>query len=116
MRGLNLKFPRRYFQSSGEALAVVPGDQRVELAAIKTLLDARYVSIASAEIAEELAQSAVGTVLPFAFNPRLELIADVSLPERETLFFNAGRLDRSMALAAADYVRIAKPRLERIAV
>jgi hypothetical protein len=31
------------------------------------------------------------------------------------LYFNAARLDRSMALKTSDYVALAKPRLERIA-
>jgi Ala-tRNA(Pro) deacylase len=32
------------------------------------------------------------------------------------LFFNAGRLDRSMELDTKDWLAIAKPRLARIAV
>jgi Ala-tRNA(Pro) deacylase len=96
-------------------LAVVSGDARVDLGALKTLLDGTYISFASPEIAEELAGSVVGTVLPFAFDERLELIADPELLKHDEIFFNAGRLDRSMALRTADYVRVARPRVERIA-
>ena len=54
-------------------------------------------------------------MLPFAFHPDLMLIADprISLPAE--LFFNAARLDQSIALKTADYVALAKPRLEIIA-
>jgi Ala-tRNA(Pro) deacylase len=97
-------------------LAVIPGDSRVDLDAIKSLLSATYVSFASPEVAESLAGTQVGTVLPFSFNPALELIADVSLPDHERLYFNAGRLDRSMVLETAQYVAVAKPRLARIAI
>jgi Ala-tRNA(Pro) deacylase len=83
-------------------LGVVPGN-------------ATYVAFAPAEIAEELAGSVVGTVLPFAFDPRLELIADPGLMAHSELFFNAARLDRSVAISTDDYVRLAKPRFERIA-
>jgi Ala-tRNA(Pro) deacylase len=95
-------------------LGVFPGDARIDLNAVKALYGGTYVSFASPEIAERLSGSVVGTVLPFAFNPELELIVDPSLLENEELFFNAARLDRSMALRTQDYLAIANPRLERI--
>jgi Ala-tRNA(Pro) deacylase len=102
-------------KTTRHVLAVVPGDARLDIGAVKALLGATYAAFASAGVAEELAGSVVGTVLPFALDPRLELIADPALLEHDELYFNAGRLDRSMALRTGDYVRIAQPRLERIA-
>jgi Ala-tRNA(Pro) deacylase len=96
-------------------LAVVPGDARVDMNALRARFEATYVSFASAEIAERLAGSVSGTILPFSFSPELALIVDRAVLEREKLFFNAARLDRSIALRADDYARIAKPRVERIA-
>jgi Ala-tRNA(Pro) deacylase len=96
-------------------LGVVPGDARVDLSAVKALMKGTYVSFASPEIAERLAGSVAGTVLPFAFSPELELVVDPSLLENDEIYFNAARLDRSMALATRDYVALAKPRIERIA-
>jgi Ala-tRNA(Pro) deacylase len=95
-------------------LAVIPGDAKVDLQAVKTLLQGTYISFASAEIAERLAGSVAGTVLPFTFHPDLELIADPSLLKNDELYFNAARLDRSMVLKTSDYQAIARPRLERI--
>src|ERR1051325_6490891 len=46
-------------------LAVVPGDTRVDLNAVKALMKGTYVSFASPDIAERLAGSVAGTVLPF---------------------------------------------------
>jgi Ala-tRNA(Pro) deacylase len=97
-------------------LAVVPGDARLDLQAVKELVGGSYAGFATREKAEALAGSVSGTVLPFAFHPELELVVDPGLLEAPELFFNAGRLDRSMALAAEDYVRVAEPRLERISV
>jgi Ala-tRNA(Pro) deacylase len=54
-------------------------------------------------------------MLPLSYDTRLELTADPALLAAPELFFNAGRLDRSVALATDDYVRIGKPRIERIA-
>ncbi|HEY4690451.1 MAG TPA: YbaK/EbsC family protein [Anaerolineae bacterium] len=96
-------------------LGVIPGDARIDLNAIKALMRATYVSFASPDIAEKLAGSVAGTILPFSSKPELELIVDPSLLENDEIYFNAARLDRSMALKTSDYVVLAKPRLERIA-
>jgi Ala-tRNA(Pro) deacylase len=95
-------------------LGVVPGNARVDLAAVKALFNATYVSFASPDIAERLAGSVAGTVLPFAFSPELELIVDPSLLENDELYFNAARLDRSVVLKTRDYLALAKPRIEGI--
>jgi len=96
-------------------LAVVPGDRRVDLNAVKALMRGTYVSFASPNIAEELAGSVAGTVLPFSFHPNLELVVDPSLLTNDELHFNAARLDRSMVLKTSDYAALAKPHLARIA-
>jgi len=102
-------------KSTRYVLAVVPGNARVNLNAVKALLGGTYAAFASAPIAEQLAGSASGTILPFSFDPRLELVVDPSVLENEELYFNAARMDRSVVLKTGDYVAIAKPRLERIA-
>src|SRR5262249_62187739 len=96
-------------------LGVVPGDARVDLGAVKALMHGTYVAFASPDVAERLSGSVAGTVLPFAFDPALELVVDPSLLASEELYFNAARLDRSMVLKTSDYTALAKPRLERIA-
>lgn len=97
-------------------LAVVPGDRRLDLAAIRTLKGATYAGFAPPDRAQQLARSVMGTVLPFALDPRLELVADIDIRNSAEIYFNAARLDRSIALATDDYVRLAKPRFERISV
>ena len=96
-------------------LAVVPGNARVDMNAVKAMLGGTYASFASKDIAERLAGSVAGTVLPFSFNSELELMVDPSLLENDEIYFNAARLDRSMDLKTSDYVNLVKPRLERIA-
>src|SRR3989338_8450143 len=95
-------------------LAVFPGDSKVDLNTVKDLFGATYASFATPEIAEKLSGSVSGTILPFSFNPKLELIVDPKLLENDYIYFNAARLDRSMALKTKDYVKLAKPRLEKI--
>jgi len=54
-------------------------------------------------------------VPPFSLNPDLAIIVDEDLLANDTLFFNAGRLDRSMELDTKDWIAVAKPRVARIA-
>ena len=103
-------------KSSRFVLAVVPGNARVDTGKVKALLNGTYAGFAASDVAERLAGSVAGTVLPFAFHPDLILIADPSITNHDDLFFNAARLDRSMALRTSDYMALAKPRLERIAL
>jgi Ala-tRNA(Pro) deacylase len=74
-------------------LAVVPGDRRVDLSAIKALLGGTYVAFATPEIAERLAGSVTGTIVPFSFNPGLELIVDPAVLDNRELYFIVARLD-----------------------
>jgi len=96
-------------------LAVIPGDTMLDFQAVKSMLGSTYVSFASPDIAERLAGSVAGSILPFAFNDELELLVDPSLLENDEIYFNAARLDRSMVLGTRDYIAVAKPRLGHIA-
>ena len=49
-------------------LAVVPGDARLDLTAVKALLGSSYAALADTGKAEELAGSPTGTVLPFSYD------------------------------------------------
>jgi Ala-tRNA(Pro) deacylase len=109
---LRVKVDRR---TTRNVLAVVPGDRRVDLDAIRALYAARYVGFSDAETAERLARAIPGTVLPFSFDPALEVVADPDVVAQPRLYFNAARLDRSLCLSGADYERLATPRVEPIA-
>ncbi|GAA5200258.1 YbaK/prolyl-tRNA synthetase associated domain-containing protein [Rugosimonospora acidiphila] len=98
----------RYF------LAVVSGDARVDLRALKEQAGGTYVAFASTDKAEALAGSVSGTILPFSFHPDLELVVDPGLLAHDEIFFNAARLDRSLALDTQDYLRLAEPQVRPI--
>lgn len=93
-------------------LAVVPGDRRVNLDGVKELFGGTYASFATVETAEQLAGCVSGTIIPFSFDPELELIVDPELLEHEEIYFNAARLDRSLAVNTADYRLLSNPRIE----
>ena len=96
-------------------LAILPGSRKLDFAAVATLFDARKCGFASPETAQELTGCVMGAVPPFALNPDLAIVVEEDLLANETLFFNAGRLDRSMELDTKDWLAAAKPRVARIA-
>ena len=57
----------------------------------------------------------IGAIPPFAPSPEVALILDPQLTERYAeIAFNAGSLEASIVLDAADYLRIAQPRVVEI--
>jgi Ala-tRNA(Pro) deacylase len=92
-------------------LANVPGHCRVDLDAIRAYFAASSVAMADRDKAEALTGCVTGAIPPFSFNPELQLLADPLVTENEEIVFNAGRLDRSIFMRAADYIRIARPQL-----
>jgi Ala-tRNA(Pro) deacylase len=98
------------------ALCVIPGDTRVDLEAVRELLGGTRARLASTQTAEQLTDCERGTIVPFSFRPgELELIADPALLEQKQLYFNAARLDRSLAISAGDFLKVANPRLASVA-
>jgi Ala-tRNA(Pro) deacylase len=96
-------------------LAVVPGDRRVDLDAVRRYYGARYAGVCETETAEQLAGTVSGTMLPIAMHHDVELLADPGVLDQPVLYFNAARLDQSVRLATADWARIARPVLHPIA-
>ena len=105
-------------------LANVPGHCRVDLNAIKDHFKADSIGIAQREKAQALTGCVIGAIPPFSFpvqtsgagSDQLQLLADPLIQENEEVVFNAGRLDRSIFMNLADYIRIAKPQLVKIAL
>ncbi len=96
-------------------LAILPGSRKLDFAAVATLFEARKCGFASPETAQELTGCVMGSVPPFALNPDLAIVVEEDLLANDTLFFNAGRLDRSMELDTRDWLAVAQPRVARIA-
>lgn len=96
-------------------LAILPGNRKLDFGAVATLFEARKAGFASPETAQEITGCAMGAVPPFALDPALAIVVEEDLLANDTLFFNAGRLDRSMELDTKDWLAVARPRVARIA-
>lgn len=96
-------------------LAILPGSRKLDFAAVAALFEARKCGFASPDTAQELTGCVMGAVPPFALDPALTIVVEEDLLANETLFFNAGRLDRSMELDTKDWLAVARPRIAKIA-
>ena len=96
-------------------LAVLPGDRRVDFAGIAKAVGGKKSSLAAPEEAKRLTECEMGAVPPFTFSDELILLVDPDLLTHDRIAFNAGRLDRSMFLATASYLAVAKPKVAPIA-
>ena len=96
-------------------LAILPGNRKLDFSAVAKLFEARKCGFASPDTAQELTGCVMGSVPPFSLNPVLAIVVEQDLLANDTLFFNAGRLDRSMELDTKDWLAVAQPRVARIA-
>jgi len=87
-------------------LAIVPGDCKINFKSAARAIGSKKSSFADAETAQTLTQCVMGAVPPLSFDDRLALRVDARLRDVGTLWFNAGTLDRSVALDVADFFRI----------
>lgn len=95
-------------------LAVLPGNMKIDMRQAGAAFGGRKAQLAPSELAQKKTGCVMGSVPPFSMSPDILLIVDPSLLVHSEIAFNAGRLDRSIVLNTADYIRIAKPRIVHI--
>jgi len=98
-------------------LAVLAGDKRLDIKAVARHVGGKKGSFAPSELAEELTGCKIGAIPPICFDGRLKLLVDKDFLDKEVeIAFNAGRLDRSIIMDTKDYIRVASPSVEKIAL
>lgn len=98
-------------------LAILPGNRKLDFKRVAAAAGIKKATLASPEEAQRETGCVIGAIPPFSFSSNVKLIVDPELVESfDEIAFNAGRLDRSMILASADYVRIARPLLQSLCV
>ncbi|MFE2373281.1 YbaK/EbsC family protein [Streptomyces sp. NPDC059398] len=96
-------------KKSRYVLAVVPGDRRVDLGAVADVAGGVRAGFADRATAERLTGCVSGSIMPFSFHPDLTVLADPELLGQDEIWFNAARLDLSVALSPHAYRRLAAP-------
>ena len=99
------------------ALVVLPGDRKLDFKRVAQALDMKKATLASPEEAIAVTGCVIGATPPFVDGASPRLVVDPALVgEFAEIAFNAARLDSSIVLASADYLRIARPRLHAVAL
>lgn len=96
-------------QGRRHVLAVVPGDRKLDMKALRKLYGAQKGRFANPETAQSITGCVMGAVPPFSFSEDLALVVDEDLRRWPEVCFNAGRLDRSIFVDFDGYQRAAAP-------
>lgn len=91
-------------------LLVVPGDQKADLATLKTHLGSKKIEFAKKEWVETNIGLPFGSIPPFGSMMGLATYVDKRLDQAE-IVFNAGKLDRSIKMSYKDFLEIEQPTL-----
>ena len=89
----------------GYFLVVVPGHRRIDFKAVARYANGRRTDFANTSELSRLMKCQSGAVPPFSFHPEVKVLVDELIIEQDRIVFNAGRLDRSIAISTAMYVR-----------
>jgi len=106
-------------KDDGQALilAILPGNKKLDFKKVAAAVGVKKATLASAEEAQRETGCVIGAIPPFSFSKNIKLVVDPELIESfDEIAFNAGRLDKSIVLNSADYLRVAHPLIEPLCV
>ena len=84
--------------------------RKIDFKAVGEAFDSnKKAKFAAPDEAKRMTGCDMGAVPPFAIGDSFPVVVDPDLLVHDTLFFNAGRLDRSLELNTKDWLRIVKP-------
>lgn len=98
------------------AMAVLPASYQVDLALLREATGAQTVALASeAEFRSRFPGCETGAMPPFGNLYDMDVFADITLTRDREIAFNAGSHKELIRLDYADFARLAKPKLIRLA-
>lgn len=100
----------------GFAMAVLPAPLRLDLPALRALLDKPQARLATeAEFAALFPDSETGAMAPFGNLYNLPVFVDELLAKDEEIVFNAGTHRDSIQMRFADFERLVQPQIAPLA-
>lgn len=92
------------------ALAVIPGNKKLDLNALKSLTKAKEIHLANeSEFKNKFPDCEVGAMPPFGHLYDMKMYVDDSLSKEKEIGFNAGTHSEVIKINYQDYEAIAKP-------
>jgi Ala-tRNA(Pro) deacylase len=100
----------------GLAMAVLPASSHVALSALRAATGAETVELArEAEFKDRFPECDTGAMPPFGNLYGMPVFVDASLAEDEEIAFNAGSHNELIRLSYADFERLVRPTLLKLA-
>ena len=96
----------------GFALAVLPGNLRLDSGKMKILLGVKEFRFATPEEVEQVMGCKIGACYPFGNLINVRMLVDNELGNNKFISFNPGVHDKSLILKWQDYLKAVKPTLD----
>ncbi|MFH1171259.1 MAG: YbaK/EbsC family protein, partial [bacterium] len=87
-------------------LVVLPANRRLDLAKLKTVLQAKKLSIATEKDMVRELKVKPGALTPFGALHKIEVLADTTLLKTRDLLLGAGSFTESLRMKVKDFVRL----------
>jgi Ala-tRNA(Pro) deacylase len=99
-----------YAGDYGFGIAVVPGDELVDLPEIARLLGSSYMRLADeGELAEIFPDCELGAMPPFGEPYQMPVLLDAGLAGREFIAFSIGTHRDVVRMSVRDYIKLVRP-------
>lgn len=99
--------------SGGYALAVLPGNVRIDFARLAAATKSDTVSLASKKEAEEIMGCSTGCVYPLGNLLNLETLFDEKVVRQEYVYFNPGSHTKSVKIRTRTLIDLVKPTIAK---
>ena len=98
------------------AMAVLPACYEVDLYSLRTAVGARSIRLAKeSDFKERFPECEIGAMPPFGNLYGMAVYVDESLTQDQNIAFNAGSHNESLQVSYADFARLVKPTVLRLA-
>jgi Cys-tRNA(Pro)/Cys-tRNA(Cys) deacylase len=86
-------------------VAIIPGDQKIDLRLMASAIGAKHVDLADSSAAEKVTGYRIGGISPFGTRRKLPTVIEESLLALDRIVVNGGRRGVLLELATGDLVR-----------
>lgn len=116
VRGTNLESGAKAIVAKVDKfmMFVLPSNLKLDSAKIKKIFKTKNFRFADDRELIEITGCKKGAVPPFGLLFDLETIVDKELLKQKEINFNAGANDKSIKMKTEDYIKIVKPKIEKI--
>ena len=105
-------------KEKGFVLCLVPGNRKIELKALRKILDAKDIRLADHEDVLRITGCEIGSVHPFGnlFKEKLEIYIDKNVLDNKRVDFSVGTFVNSIEMELKDFLKLVKVKIEEFTI